>query len=650
MCGILAIYSLKSSPIAEEKILSGLDVLRHRGPDNISHWTNPNQQVRLGHARLSIIDLHTGNQPLANGADMHLIANGEFYDFETIRDELIAEGYSFSTASDSEIALHLYSKQGTGCLRSLRGEFAFCLWDGSSRTLFAARDRFGIKPLFYTVHNDILYLASEVKALFAAGVPAVWDTEAYTSRAFMLSDRTLFSGVHQIPPGSFMLASRGGIRIQRYWDFSYPLAGCAESRDEGEIIKDVRECLLQSIRTRLRADVPVGVYLSGGVDSCSLLAMASTLRQDPFDAFTLSFDENKDYDEVERAAEMASRTHARFHVIPVRQVDLADHFSDAIWHNERPCLNAHLVGKFLLSKAVRQYGCPVVLTGEGADEIGGGYAPFRRDMILYHGQHLLSASEKAQRLQTLEGNNKISAGGLLPACGIQELDFTNRYLGFTPSWLLPQAEIIATLAGLYAEQTLQQMATAHPFQNFLNHLDVNNQLVGRDPVHISMYLLAKSILPNYVLSTLGDRMEMAHSIEGRLPYLDHNLVEKVVALPVSYKIRGMTEKWILREAARPYLPADVYQREKQPFLAPPAALSPKGKLFQMAEDLLRGDALRDLPFYNQKKIISYLDLIPRLDVRAQTAAEPVLMELTSMVVLQQRFQVSSPANSGPSPS
>ena len=626
--------------VCDEKANShGLAILSHRGPDSQNYWLSRDRRVYLGHARLSIIDLSTGGQPISSDTT-HIVANGEFYDFERIRGELIGQGYRFKTRSDSEIALHLYDRQGTSCLQHLRGEFAFSVWDSDNQILFSARDRFGIKPLFYTVHNNSLYLASEMKALFAAGIPAIWDTDSYLSRAFVFRDRTLFQGIHQVPPGCFLLATRGGIRIQRYWDFDYPLVGCTDQRRDEDIVADVRATLLDAVQTRLRADVPVGVYLSGGVDSCSLLGMASTLRDKPLDAFTLSFVEDAAYDEGALAEEMATKAGANFHLIPVRQSDLADNFSDAIWHNEVPCLNPHLVAKFLLSKAVRDFGCPVVLTGEGADEIAGGYVPFRRDMVLYNSEGQ-DRDNVAKLLTMLEQSNKIASGTLLPVSEPLGLEFLERILGFKPSWLLPQAEIIAKVQRLFSRGMTEQLGKLHPFHQFLNHLDVVNQVQGRDPVHVSMYLLAKSVLPNYVLTTLGDRMEMAHSIESRLPFLDHLVVEKIVNLPVSLKIKNMTEKWILREAARPYLLESVYRREKHPFLAPPSSLARGGKLYQHVQDMLRGPVLNNLPFFNQTKVKEFLDSIPSLAPHVQTSAEPVLMELLSMCILQQRFQVGT---------
>ena len=385
MCGIAAIFS-RNEPVSEDALRGAVATLRHRGPDCQRHWLSPDRHVGLGHARLSIIDLATGNQPIANEDESaRVVVNGEFYDFERIRRELEHSGHRFRTRSDSEIALHLYEDLGVYGLTHLRGEFAFVLWDEAHQTLFAARDRFGIKPLFYSIRDDTLYLASEAKALFAAGVPARWDAEmvyqALTGPG--LPDRTLFTEVHQVPPGYYLLASRGGVRLHRYWDFDY--RGAAEPDDpldESAWVEQFRAALDEAVRLRLRADVPVGCYLSGGLDSSAVLGLAARHAARPIRTFTLTFDQ-ADYDEGRIAEEMAARAGAEFIPIPIRHADLADHFAAAIGHAETLFINGHGIAKFLLSRAVRDAGYKVVFTGEGSDEVLGGLRalPSRRHPV-----------------------------------------------------------------------------------------------------------------------------------------------------------------------------------------------------------------------------------------------------------------------------
>ena len=386
MCGIVALYARRGQ-VDLDAVRWATASLGHRGPDGQRHWLSPDRSVGLGHARLSIIDLTTGDQPIASeDGRTTIVCNGEFYGYEAIQKELESSGHRLRTKSDSEIALHLYEDLGPQCLHRLRGEFAFVIWDEANRTMFAARDRFGIKPLFYAVHGGTLYFASEVKALFAAGVPARWDAESFWQNVEQggHQERTLFDGVRHVPPGHYLIATDQHIQVIRYWDFDYPAVdSSARRRSDADYKAEFREALEEAVRIRLRADVPVGCYLSGGLDSCAVLGLAARHHPEPIRAFTLTFD-RADYDEEVQAREMAALAGAEFNPIPIRQDDLADNFADAIHQCETLCINAHGVAKYLLSRAVRDAGYKVVITGEGSDEILGGYAHFRRDMLLYN--------------------------------------------------------------------------------------------------------------------------------------------------------------------------------------------------------------------------------------------------------------------------
>ncbi len=642
MCGIVALYSPRGTILPSALEQATLQ-LAHRGPDGQRTWVSGDRRVGLGHARLSIIDLATGEQPIASEDEgLRIVVNGEFYDFERVQRDLEGRSHRLRTRSDSEIALHLYEDLGTACLRELRGEFALALWDRFNDTLFAARDRFGIKPLFYAHHEGTLYLASEIKALLAAGVPARWDRDAFFHANHFLvipQDRTLFDGIYQVPPGHFLLATGSQVRLIRYWDFNYPLAdeGGRTDGPDAEYAEQFRHELDEAVRLRLRADVPVGCYLSGGIDSCAVLGLAAAHRSDPIRAFTLTF-EQSGYDEGAIAREMAAHAGAEFHPIPIRQSDLADHFADATWQAETLCVNAHGVAKYLLSRAVRHAGYKVVLTGEGSDEILAGYPSFRRDMVLHNSQGQDPGAVRLL-LEALEASNPVSRGLLLPDGEARPLASVHRALGFVPSWLEALATAATRLRALFAPDFAAELAGRDPYRVFLNGLDVAGQLAGREPVNQSLYLWSKAYLASYVLAVLGDRMEMAHSVEGRLPFLDHHVVELARDLPLSQKIRGMTEKYVLREAARPVLTATVYGRQKHPFLAPPAALTPGERLHELMQETLRGPALASLPFYDRTKVVALLDGLPALGEAARTASEPVLMVLLSTCALQEKFQL-----------
>lgn len=641
MCGIVALLS-KQEPIPKETLKRATERLFHRGPDGQKYWISPNGRVGLGHARLSIIDLTTGDQPIANSDEtLQIVVNGEFYDFERIRHDLEQRGCRFRTHSDSEIALHLYNEFGTQCLHHLRGEFAFVLWDERNQLLFAARDRFGIKPLYYAVIGETLYVASEVKALLAAGVSARWDWESFfqVDSGVLDPNRTLFKGIYQVPPGHFLVSSPGGIQLKSYWDFNYPAVGKGLTQTtEKESIEQLSFLLEEAVRLRLRADVPVAFYLSGGLDSSAILGIAAKYASAPLKTFTISFDQ-KAYDEEIVARETAERIGAEFRVIPVTQSDLAEHFAETIWHGETICLNAHSVAKYILSQAVRDAGYKVVLTGEGSDEIFAGYAHFRHDMLLYNTQ---GQDEKQiqQLLEQLQSSNAISRGILLPDGALQPLTSVQKTLGFVPTWMKTVAAGSMNTRFLYSPEFFAQFALRDAYRVFLNGLDVRGQLKDREPVNQSLYSWSKSIFPNYILRVLGDGVEMAHSIEGRLPFLDHHVVELVCQLPVSLKINGMTEKYALREAMRPYLTETVYKREKHPFFAPPSTLSINTPLLSLIQDTLRSPRMGSVPFYDQSKVIAMLDKLPEMDDLARTLLDSVLIKMLSVCVLQEQFGLS----------
>lgn len=642
MCGIVGIFS-RREPISTAALQAATRRLHHRGPDAQRHWISEDRRVALGHARLSIIDLSTGDQPIANeDASVRIVVNGEFYGYEAIQKELERGGHHLRTRSDSEIALHLYEQLGMHCLQRLRGEYAFVIWDERNRTIFAARDRFGIKPLFYALHNETLYFASEVKALFAAGVPARWDAESmYNAVEFGgYQMRTLYDGIFQIPPGHYLIATEKHLQVNQYWDFDYPTASdAAPKRSDAEYAEEFREALEEAVRIRLRADVPVGCYLSGGLDSCAVLGLAAKHHPEPIRAFTLTFD-HADYDESEVAREMAAKVGAEFYPIPMRQDDLADHFADAIAQSETLCINAHGVAKYLLSRAVRDAGYKVVITGEGSDEILGGYAHFRRDMVLYNREGQ-DPAEVARLLEELERVNPVSRGLLLPHGETPPMEGIKKLLGFVPSWIETFGARSGKMRALLSPDFLSQFGKREGYQSVFNDIDVRGQLTGRDPLNQSLYLWAKTGLPIYILTMLGDRMEMAHSIEGRVPFLDHHVVEVIRSQPISQKIRGMTEKFVLREAVRDVITDTVYRRQKHPFLSPPATLNPEQRFSAYVQDTLRGPILASIPYFDQKKVVELLDSLRSMDEGSRVANDQVLMILVSACILQERFQLAA---------
>ncbi len=639
MCGIVALFA-KDEQISESSLKLGMDSLKHRGPDGQRFWISPDHRVALGHTRLSIIDLNHGEQPIANQEQtLHIIVNGEFYDFERIQGDLRRWGYKLKTNSDSEIALHLYNEFGTQCLHHLRGEFAFVIWDEHNELLFAARDRFGIKPLYYSNYQNTIYIASEIKALLAAGVPASWDHEAFWQNEWGLlaPDRTLFANVYQVPAGHFLMASCSGIKLQRYWDFDYPVINDSSSQKTlSDYIEQLRYTLDEAVKLRLRADVPVGCYLSGGLDSSTVLGIAAKHSAKPVQAFTLAFD-HEAYNEKSLARETAAYTGANLHIIPIRQFDLAENFADSIWHCEMFCVNGNTTAKYLLSKSVRDAGYKVVLTGEGSDEIFGGYVHFRQDMLLHNQQDQDEETVKIL-LEDLKLKNQVSVGWLMAEDSSNKLlNTVQRLLGFVPSWMQAFAQRYLRSIPLYSPSFTAQFSQKDIYRIFFNQIDVQGQLAKREPVHQSFYLWSKTRLPNYLLRMLGDGVEMAHSIEARLPFLDRKVVELVRNMPVGLKIRGLTEKYVLREAAKPFITENMYNRQKHPFLAPPSTFKLNEPLQELVQDTLRSSEMSDVPFYNHAAIIDLLDQLPTMDESKRSSVDVALMKMLSAYFLQQRF-------------
>ena len=327
---------------------------------------------------------------------------------------------------------------------------------------------------------------------------------------------------------------------------------------------------------------------------------------------------------------------AEFNPIPINQNHLAENFAAAILQSETFCVNAHGVAKFLLSKAVRDAGYKVVITGEGSDEILGGYAHFRRDMLLYNREGQ-DPAEIEQLLAWLNENNTVSRGLLLPDGDAGNLDAVRRILGYVPSWFETFSSRAVKARPLMAGDFGCRFKHREDYLQLLSDIDVPRQLKGRDALNQSLYLWGKSVLANYILTMLGDRMEMAHSIEGRVPFLDHHVVECICRQPVNQKIRGMTEKYVLREAVRDVITDTVYRRQKHPFLSPPATLNPEQTFNIYVQDMLRGSVMASIPYFDQKKIVAMLDGLSRMDAGARTAYDQILMPLVSMCVIHEGF-------------
>ncbi|MBX9692575.1 MAG: asparagine synthase (glutamine-hydrolyzing), partial [Cyanobacteria bacterium] len=430
MCGIIGFAARE--PQAVSRLTAALETVRHRGPDENGLWQSSDGCVGLGSTRLAIIGPENGLQPLHNeDGEISAVVNGEFYDFERIREQLKLRGHTFRTGSDSEIAIHLYEEHVEGFVEHLRGEFAIILWDNRAKKLIAVRDRFGIKPLCYAVTAGGIYLASEAKALFALGITASWDEESIyhvANTQYVLPDRTLFAGVNQLRPGHILTYDHNGVSIRTYWDLDYGISddGNYATEISTEMVEAFSHAFEESVKLRLRSDVPVCFHLSGGLDSSSVLGTAARLTSKPLSAFSVCFEESS-YDEQALAQEMADFVGASFHPIHVTDQELMDCLPDAVYHSEGLAVNGHLPAKYLLNRHIRKAGYKVALTGEGSDELLCGYAHLRTDLFRHTNREAL--------VPALYETNTASQGIMLSHGQSLPLDSVSERLSFVPAFL-----------------------------------------------------------------------------------------------------------------------------------------------------------------------------------------------------------------------
>jgi asparagine synthase (glutamine-hydrolysing) len=638
MCGVFGILSF-DAPVSQEALRAGMQALRHRGPDGERQWLAPDGRVGLAHTRLSIIDLTTGAQPIASeDGRVRVVVNGELYGFEVIRAALERKGHRFSTQSDAEIVVHLYEEYGTSCLDHLRGEFAFVLWDQARHRLFAARDRFGIKPLFYARTNDGLHLASEAKALFASGVPAVWNEEVVFQAAFACLNpaESLFRGVQQVPPGHYLTATGTAVDLHRYWDADYPAAPSAGAHapHPRECVDRVRALIDEAVRLRMRADVRVGCLLSGGLDSSAVLGMAARYAAGPMAAFTITFDD-PDYDESSAAREAAAFSGADLTEVPATRARLAERFEDSVYHGEILQYNAHGTARFLLSRAVSQSGYKTVLAGEGADELFAGYG-FSRAAVLgpRAGGALRRRLRQLWKMAQPRSPVQQSIARTSPW-----LERASRAIDLPDELLTSLAQRMTVLRSVLASDFADRQRRRDPYRDLYESLNPAPRLRGREPAKQLIYLWLKTVFPGYVLT--ADRADMAHGVEVRLPFLDHILFDHLRTIPVATLAHGGEIKHLLREAASPFLAPATRHRLKKPLMAPPFSEQPGHPLLGVVQDLLRSQRARAQPFFDVDALLRTLDARVAHGGKGQASLDPLLMMTASLCVLGERLRISS---------
>jgi asparagine synthase (glutamine-hydrolysing) len=566
MCGIAGYIGLRSENVAvQPKTLQVMgDLIAHRGPDGAGIWNHDNTIVGFTHRRLSIIDLSAAAaQPMVSTLGNVLTFNGEIYNFKEIRSKLKNEGYVFNSQSDTETLLALYEKAGVEMMQDLRGMFAFALWDERRNRLVIARDRFGIKPLFYTVQDGVLYFASEQKALLPFLPHVKTNPEAlaeYLTFQYTISESTMFEGIKQVMPGHFMIVQSGVITLTKYWDISYEIdyswtAASAEER--------LRELLADSIDVHLRSDVEVGSYLSGGLDSSLIAILAAGKSQFGGKGFHGRFTDFPGYDESAFAYDAASTFDGDLRVLDITADDFRENIRSVIWHLDQPTAGPGSFPQFMVS-ALAAKDVKVVLGGQGGDEIFGGYA---RYLIAYFEQCIKAAIDGTYK----DGNYVVTIESIVPNLGILR-EYKPLMREFWKEGLFGPLDerffrLVDRSADMKTEVSWQDLNMSSVSESFFRIFN-SRANVRKEAYFDSMtHFEFKTLLP--ALLQVEDRMSMAHGLESRVPLLDHPLVEFVASVPADLKFQGGNLKHLLKNGYRDTLPPSILnRRDKMGFPVP----------------------------------------------------------------------------------
>ncbi|MFH0827743.1 MAG: asparagine synthase (glutamine-hydrolyzing) [Candidatus Omnitrophota bacterium] len=621
MCGISGIYNLaKGQKIQTDTLKRMIALLDYRGPDEFGFYLD--SEIGLAHSRLSIIDLFGGKQPVYNeDKSVWVVFNGEIFNYIELRKELISRDHVFYTRSDTEVLVQLYEEKGVDFLQQLNGQFAIAIWDKRKEALFLARDRLGIRPLFYTSAGGQFLFASEIKSLFAdervkreldpAGLEQLFTFWAN------ISPKTIFKEIKELPAAHYLIASRGNVSIKRYWDLKY------ERIDSGE--KDCAEKLLyllqDSIRLRLRADVPVAAYLSGGIDSSIICALVKKFFNSDLRTFSVSFSD-ANYDEAgfqRQMSEFIKTSHSR---VSCSNQDIGRIMPEVVWHAEKPLIRTAPAPLFMLAGLVRKNNIKVVLTGEGADEILGGYDLFREAKI-----RRFWAKYPDSRLRPLLIRKLYSYIPNWPRNASAFLEgFYRNHLSRTDSLHyshLPRWETAVKAKSLFSRSIKEQNTGDALLEEFDSQLP--DGFLKWEPLAQAQYIEIQTLLSGNLLSSQGDRMMMANSVEGRFPFLDYRLVEFGFNLPPELKIKVLKEKYLLKKISREFLPPEIISRVKQAYRAPDSASFLRAGELPYVKELLSSDYVEKTGYFDSESVAALVKKCQAMNVASISARDNLAM-------------------------
>jgi asparagine synthase (glutamine-hydrolysing) len=606
MCGIAGIVAADRLREDEhQRAVMMRDVMAYRGPDGAG--LHVDEHAALAHRRLSIVDLSGGHQPLANeDGTIWLTYNGEIYNHASVRPMLEAAGHRYRTRSDTETIVHAYEEWGDDCVHRFRGMFAFALWDAPRRRLLLVRDRLGVKPLYWTVVDGRLLFASEIKAILESGLiharpnPRV-ISEVLATR-YTSSAETMFLGIHKLLPGHRLVFEDGRVRIDQYWDL--PLDGAdpdLERRPDAELVERFRDLLQESVRLRLMADVPLGMFLSGGIDSSAVAALMSREMDRPVRTFSVAF-ADRAYSELTYARQVARAIGADAHEILIDDKDFFGALPRLLWHEDEPIAHPSSVPLHFVSALAREH-VKVVLTGEGSDELLAGYGKYPRSLLNWKAgtlyERMLPAPARA-----------MVASSLVPRLPTRLGHYAQRSFLAVPR--NPAAMFFDNFAGmplrLQRELLDPSILNEHPYVSSLEYYARPSSPTGADGVDGVLNRLLYTDVKTYLVELLmkQDQMSMSTSIESRVPFLDHVLVEFAARLPARMKLNGFTTKRVLREAVRGVLPESILNRPKMGFPVPFAAWV-QGPWGQVAADVLLDGRTRQRGLIQPKAVARLVD-------------------------------------------
>lgn len=569
MCGIAGIYNYHShaEPSPELSIKKMLSVIRHRGPDESGIYLGEN--VSIGSVRLSIIDLASGQQPMTDESGNYwIVYNGEIFNYQELRTDIEKKGIRLKTQSDTEVVVQMYAMYGDKCLRHFNGQFAFCIWDKKNQELFLARDRVGIRPLFYWAQNKGFAFCSEIKGLFTLRqVNKAINTESLAQIFTFwttLSPNTPFENIYELPPGHQMRVNSSGIQIKKYWSLDFSPDENTYLRDLPAAVGEFSDLLRDAVKIRLRADVPVGAYLSGGLDSSVTTSLIHEINPEILNTFSIGF-KDKTFDETSYQLEASKYFNTHHTAFECTSSEIAEQFIDTIWHAEFPVLRTAPTPMFILSKKVRERNIKVVITGEGADEFLGGYNIFKESKIrrfwARQPNSVMRPKLLARLYPYLPMMKDASGIALKMFFGYKLAETSNPFYSHLLRW-----HNTSRIKSFFSDDITSRLNGYNPQEVLCPALPAD--FMRWSDLAKAQYLEISIFMSGYLLSSQGDRMAMGNSVEGRYPFLDYRVIEFCNKLPDNFKLNCLNEKFLLKKMSIGRIPDSISRRSKQPYRAP----------------------------------------------------------------------------------